>query len=446
MSRFIDLLSKTCIAAVFLTLLISPRTRANGDSDCGPCFSDDQSERLIAKFDEGFTVATPDEEFELRIRVMQQTDFKLFLPTDQEPARPGGYIPRFRSYFEGNVTKSYEYELSLQRSVEGSFDVLDASINFNPADEFQLKFGRFIVPYSYDWFDHLEQYFIAPERGLYPLNFGLSREVGAMVWGDFGEGALQYALGTFVGQLSGLADTNTTRDLVAYLNARPFRGVERLRYFNIGLSGAYGDQAFEGEALPLRTSIQSSENDEAANAASSIFLKFEDDVEVIGRRNQGALHAAWYTGGLSLESEVEVGKFGYRNTAGTNDLSVFGYHVTASYFLTGEQVTGRSIVKPCRPYSPRSHLYGTGAIEPFVRYSYLSLGDEVFNSGLADPNDWTRRASIIDTGLNWYPNRYVKLYLDWQLALFDTPVLIQPETDERVRQSSTLWARFQVFF
>ncbi len=416
------------------------------EGESGLEFADEEPPILLPRFEDGVSFTSLNDEFELRLRIMEQTDFKLFLPTDQEPARPGAYIPRFRAYFEGHITRSFEYELSIQRSIEGAFDVLDASLNFAPSEAFQIKVGRFLVPYSYDWYDHLEQFFIAPERGLYPLNFGLSREAGAMLWGELRDGQVQYAVGAFSGQLSGLADTNTTRDLVAYFNARPFRNSRNFRYFNVGISGAYGDQAFPGEALPLRTSIQSSENDEAASAASSVFLEFDEDVEAIGRRNQGALHAAWYLGGMSLESEVEVGKFGYQKDDASSKLFVFGYHVTGSYFLTGEQVTGRDIVIPNRPYSPRDNLYGPGAIEPFVRYSYLKLGDEVFADGLADEDDWTRSLSMIDTGVNWYPNRYVKLYLDWQLSLYDSPVLINAETDKRVRESHTLWARLQVFF
>ncbi len=72
------------------------------------------------------------------------------------------------------MTRTFEYELSLQRSVEGVFDVLDANVNFHPADEFQIRIGRTLVPYSYDWYDHLEQFFITPERSVFPLNFGLA--------------------------------------------------------------------------------------------------------------------------------------------------------------------------------------------------------------------------------------------------------------------------------
>lgn len=404
--------------------------------------------QLVIEFEDGVAFKTADDEFEFRIRLMQQTDFKLFLPRDQEPARPGVYIPRFRSYFEGHITRSYDYELSIQRSVEGEFDVLDANINFHPMDEFQIKVGRFIVPYSYDWYDHLEQFFITPERSLFPLNFGLSREAGLMFWGDLNEGRTQYALGGFSGQLEGLADTNTTRDLVGYLNFRPFRDSQwwELENLNIGGSAGIGDQAFPSEPLPLRSSLQSSENDDAAQAASSIFLEWEEDVVASGGRDQAALHLAWYVEQLSFESEVQYGRFEYHTPHEKVDLPVFGYHFGLSYFLTGEEVTGRSLVIPNRPFNPASGSSGPGAIEPFVRYSYLDLGEEVFDAELADRADWTRRISMIDLGWNWYPNRYMKFYFDWQVKFYDSPVLINPTEDERVNQSHLLWVRAQVFF
>jgi phosphate-selective porin OprO and OprP len=403
---------------------------------------------LIAKFDDGVAFATPDDEFELRLRMMQQTDAKLFVPTDQEPARSGLYIPRFRMYFEGRISRSYEYELSLQRSVEGSFDVLDASVTFTPSEELQIQFGRFLVPFSYAWYDHLEQYFMAPERALFPLNFGLSREAGVMVHGELDEGEFQYAVGAFSGQLTGLADTNTTRDVVGYVNWRPFADDRNsgLSHLNIGGSGSFGDQAFPGEMLPLRTSIQSSENDDAANSASSIFLDFEDDVELLGGRNTAAVHLAWYEQQWSLESEVQYARVQMRTPTANPYVQALGYNVGVSYFVTGEEVTGRSIVVPLNPFDPASGKCGTGAIEPYARFSHLTLDDNVFTAGLADPDAWTRTASMIDMGWNWYPNRYVKLYFDWQIALFDSPVLVDAATGEQVNESHTLWARAQVFF
>src|SRR5262249_301877 len=145
---------------------------------------------------------------------------------------------------------------------------------------------------------------------------------------------------------------------------------------------------FESAPLPLRTSIQTSENDEAAQAASSIFLEFADGVVAKGERLQGALHASLYSGPISVEAEAYAARFGMAATPGASTIGVpvFGYDVTLSRFLTGETVENRSTVVPLRPITRDGS--GRGALEMFGRYSKLRLGDEIFTAGLANPNDW----------------------------------------------------------
>ncbi len=138
---------------------------------------------LSAAFDDGFLLESRDEEISLRLHILDQTDFKDFIPNNQFPARSGLYIPRVRLYFEGDLTRMFNYEVSLQRSVDGEWDLLDGNLDIGSTERFQVSFGRMLVPYSYDWYDHLEQYFLTPERGLFPLNFGLSRSAGLMAHG-----------------------------------------------------------------------------------------------------------------------------------------------------------------------------------------------------------------------------------------------------------------------
>ena len=123
---------------------------------------------LRAAFGDGFTFTSPDDEYQLRVRVLDQTDFKDFIPNNQVPATSGLYIPRVRFYFEGQLTKLFEYEVSIQRSVDGVWDLLDGNVNVLADPRFQVRFGRMLLPYSYDWYDHLEQFFITPERGPFP--------------------------------------------------------------------------------------------------------------------------------------------------------------------------------------------------------------------------------------------------------------------------------------
>jgi phosphate-selective porin OprO/OprP len=405
---------------------------------------------LRAKLGDGFTLESLDSQIQLRIRVLNQVDGKLFLPTDQEPARSGLYIPRFRIYFEGQLTELFEYELSLQRSVEGAFDVLDANINYRLCEGLQLRVGRAIVPYSFNWYDHLEQYYITPERGLFPLNFGLARQAAVIAHGRLNDRQFQYAVGGTFGQLSGLADTNSTRDGLFYLNSRPFLHADDLpllRFLNLGGSLAVGRQAFPGEPLPLRTSLQTSENDEAAQAASAIFLEFGDDVVAVGRRFQGAVHAAWYVGPISLEAEWYTARFQFAAdpAAPERTLPVSGFDVTLGCFVTGETVEDRSTVVPIRPFTPRSGS-GPGALELFGRYSELDITGRVFSGGFADPDDWTNRAAITDVGCNWYLNRYVRVTFDWQHAMYADPVLLNEAQDLRSRTNDLYWLRCQLYF
>lgn len=404
-----------------------------------------------ARFDDGFLLSTEDDAYTLHIHLLNQTDFKVFTPGDQQPARGGVYDPRFRVYFEGHLQQPYEYELSIQRSVEGTFDILDANVNFHFWDQFQVKLGRFLVPYSYDWYDHLEQYFITPERSLFPLNFGLSREAGIMGWGKLFDERVDYAVGFFDGQLVGLADTNTTRDGVGYLNMRPFLRSEQfpaLRFLNLGGSLALGLQAFPVQPLPLRTSVQSSENDEAAQAASAIFLAFDPTTVAQGSRTQGALHLAWYVQQFSLEAEWQAGTFSYHHigTAPPVEVPVSGYHVSLGYFLTGETVEDRTTVVPLRPFSPVRGSLGPGAIELFCRYSQLDLDEKVFSAGLADAGKWTRSAYVTDTGFNWYMNRFIKFYFDWQHSIYGTPVLINEGKQTFSRTDDLWWIRCQIYY
>jgi phosphate-selective porin OprO and OprP len=406
---------------------------------------------LVARFDDGVLFGTPDDEFTLRLHVLDQTDFKDFLPNNMFPARSGLYIPRVRVYFEGQLTRPFEYSVSLQRSVDGVWDLLDGFLNIGSSEAFQVRFGRTLVPYSYSWYDHLEQYFIVPERGLFPLNFGLARSAGLMAHGELFEHRIQYAVGGFDGHSNGVADNNNIHDAVAYINVRPFLESEEapaLRHLNLGGSIFLGRQTVPETPLPLRTSLQASENDVAASADSATFLTFNPGVSPLGRRAAGAVHLAWYNQGLSLEAEWQSGRFQYDKLgqSGLTNVPVSGFHVALAYFLTGETVTNRSTVIPLRPFNLRAGQHGLGAVELFARYSQIELGPSVFTAGLANPDESTRQVYMTDVGLNWYPNRFVKFYVDWQLPFYASPVLVNPGTDHFSRSASLFWVRCQVYF
>jgi phosphate-selective porin OprO/OprP len=406
---------------------------------------------MKARFADGFQVASEDEEFELRFHVLDQTDFKDFIPNNSTFGRSGLYVPRVRVYFEGRLTRYWEYEVSLQRSLDGNWDLLDGNLNLRLSEAFQIKFGRTLVPYSYDWFDHLEQYFIAPERALFPLNFGLSREAGLMAWGRAADGRLDWAVGGFNGHLSGVADNNPDQSVVGYFNLRPFLDSERfpaLRHLNVGASGSIGLVTRDEAPLPLRTSVQAAENDAGTTDASTVFLNFNEGAVYRGVSNIGAIHLAYYYRGLSFESEWNTGNFQMSRPglAIKPEIPAEGFHAMLGYFITGEQIERRTTVVPVRPFRPLRGEWSPGAIEPFVRYSKLHLGNIVFKDDLANGNLWTNDVSMIDLGFNWYPNSWVKFYIDWQHAAFGSPVLFNESRGLFSRTADLFWIRCQVYF
>ena len=52
----------------------------------------------------------------------------------------------------------------------------------------------------------------------------------------------------------------------------------------------------------------------------------------------------------------------------------------AGYFLTGETVSSRGILKPLRNFDVRPGKRGLGAIELIGRYNYLNIGHQVFRA------------------------------------------------------------------
>ncbi len=156
---------------------------------------------------------------------------------------------------------------------------------------------------------------------------------------------------------------------------------------------------------------------------------------------------AYYYQGLSLLGAWDSGFQDYAiGASGPRPVRVpiGGYFVQAGYILTGETIRDRTLIDPLRPFDLRPGNFGLGALEVTARYSELALGQSVFTAGLADPNLWTNRTQMTDVGFNWYLNKFVKLYFDWEHAIFGSPVFYN--TGGFQKSNDLYWLRFQVYF
>ena len=404
---------------------------------------------LKVNFGPGIEFETANEEYQFQIHNQPHIESRFYQQSNSSPAAGSGFdVPRQRFIISGRLSKPIEYDASLE-SAYATVNLLNAFINWHYDDRLMVKFGRFKVPYLYEYYAVSNTDLLQPERSMFGANFGLNREIGAQLWGQLRKKSIDYAVGIFDGPRNQQLDFNSGKDVIAYLSVRPFQQVASLpalKYLNFGGSVDFGNQNNPLYPTALRTSVSGTNNPGAFNAAPS-FLQWNNNVVERGDRALWSLHAAYYYQSFSLYGEWQSGFTNYAQSPVQSPrvrVPLGGFYVSSGYFLTGEKVNRRSQVRPNRPFDLRRNSFGLGAFEVEARYSRLDIGSQIFSGGLADPNLWTDRVSAIDLGLNWYLNEYIKIYLDWQHAEFGQAVLFR--TGGLQKTSDLFWLRGQVYF
>jgi phosphate-selective porin OprO and OprP len=405
---------------------------------------------ITGTFGPGFQWATADDEFQFRVHLESQFDARIWGQRNQVPANSGFFLPRQRIFFDGNITKRIEYELSINRGLGGTINILNAFINLHFDDRFQIRFGRYFTPFTYDQYAISNYWLPTPERSLFTTNVGLGRQIGLMGWGYLFDKRLDYAAGIFNGSRNSFENLTNAMDFVTFLNARPFQESESLEFakaLNLGTSFAFGHQ--DQAPVPVAFRIGAGgPNADVPGFGVTPFLILNPDVIERGDRLLGSVHAAYFYKSLSLIGEWQYGYGGYATTAhpGSVQVPFSGFYVVGGYFLTGEEVERRSRVTPLRPFIPtrKGDPIGPGAWELVSRVSELSLGEKIFTSGFADPNLWSNQAITTEVGLNWYWNEYIKMYMFWLHGNFADPVQFRPGGLQRT--ADMFWLRFQLYF
>lgn len=401
----------------------------------------------------GFHLDTADKEFSFGVAGMAEVDGMLYSrPTPGIDTSGGFYNPRSRVYFEGHATKPIAWEFSFQNFFD-TVQLLDAYVNFNYDPRFQVQIGRYKNPFSYEFYRIHIWDLMAPERSLWAANYEANRRFGAMAHGVLLDERVEYALGSFDTQRNGFRAFNSHQDCEASLNFKPFYPREEgflLRNLQFGGSVDIGTENQSLTPAVLRTNFSPGpatiDSAAASNAAELPFLAFGPKVLERGSRALWEAHLAYYYGGLSLVSALEGGHEGYSNGPAVPPLHVpiNGWFIQGGYLLTGETIRDRTNIQPLRPFDLREGRRGPGAWELTARYSQLDLDSRVFTAGLADPTLWSNHAKMVDVGVNWYLNQFVKVSFDWEHAIFGKPV---ESTGGHFREQSNLfWVRTQVFF
>ncbi len=400
----------------------------------------------------GYLLQSENQEFEIRLNGEVQADSRIYEQRNQNPVVHDLDIPRARLYFSGRLTKPVEYQISFQRT-NNSFDLLNAYLDFRYDERLQLRIGRYRAPFTYEWAKLSNWEFLTPERAPFAANFGPNRQVGLMGWGNVLKNRLEYAVGIFDGPRNSYQDFNNAKDVMAFMDFRPFFQTETaLKTLSVGGSVDAGKENNPLVPALLRGSTNASGNTLGTGSGDNLvavpFLAFNNNVRERGDRRLWELHATYFYKGLSVLGAWDSGINSFALTTPTASpvpLPVSGFHVQVGYIITGETLEKRALVDPRHPFDLRKGKFGLGAFELQARYSELEVGRQVFTGGLADPNLWTNRADFVDAGFNWYLNKNVKFYFDWEHAMFAQPVLFRPGPGLQ-KTSDLFWLRLQLYY
>ncbi len=419
----------------------------SGPESTPPTRPEKAGEGTRVDLEQGVQIISKDDRFRVEFHNLSQFDGRFFSATGSGPdALHNNFdIPRQRLYFNGQVDDAFDFYTVLNRGY-GSFDVLDAYVNFKFDKRFNVRVGRTKTPYSYEYYKVAEGDLVAPERSVFVGNLSPNRQIGAMAYGRLLDERVEYAAGLFNGPHRSFQDFNNYKNPFFFVNTKPFLNsdTDLFRHLNVGGSVNFGREDDPLEPTALRTA-----NDEtttgAINNVSPAFLRFTPDAREFGRTAFWSGDVTWFYRSATMLSNYTGGFITYAQpNRPTTEVPYQGYSVAFTYFLTGEEITARKEVKPLRPFRLHDPRHNPGAIEPYVRFSYLRAGANVFSSGLADPRTNSRDAAVLDLGANWYLNQYLRIFLDWQHAEFGSPVQIG--SDKLVRSSNLFWFRTQLYY
>jgi phosphate-selective porin OprO/OprP len=310
-------------------------------------------------------------------------------------------LQRARIGIDGRVTRFVSYQVEREMR-ETKTPWRDVFVSVRPLRPVQIRLGRFKMPFS------LEQTTGSMDgsfayRSLAATYLAPSRDVGAMVRGEWQGNRLQYEAGVFReggenAPANDVVGPVSERTVAGRVVSRPWRSkrVPPLRELEVGAAFTAG-QVPEGlNSLRVETFAGD---------------RIVDRVYVNGFRRRLGAEVLWRPGPASLQAEM-IRVSDQRRGQGIDnedlpDVVLDGWYLSGTWLITGEEK--KDTVEPAAPLLQG----GFGALEVAGRVEALG-----FSGGPAHetPSPGPRARRVPDTdvgawtvGLNWYVNRFVRV-------------------------------------
>jgi len=376
-----------------------------------------KAQAVLSASSDGFGLASADGSYQLKLKGYAQEDGRWYISDQHVPQTNSFLIRRARLSLGGVLDKDFSFLIQPDFG-NGTVVIYDAYADYTGLSWLQLKAGKFKPLLG------LEQAqgdtdTLFPERGL-PSTLFPTRDIGAEWHADLGKGTLVLAAGVINGAVdsaNGDSETalNDDKDLEARFFAHPLRftDADALINFGVGLAGTYGNRGSEAVA-------------KYKSFGQQTIFSYASGVSLTSQAVRLAPQAYWYWDSLGLQGEyalssTDVIKFG---SPVVTRISNEAWQVQGSYVLTGE-ANGYEGIKPKHEVGKG----GFGALELAGRWGQVVFSDTAFTAGLAKlPTAATTNTASVKAaqewgvGLNWYPERGVKVSLAWDQTRFESAV------------------------
>jgi phosphate-selective porin OprO/OprP len=390
-----------------------------------------------------------------------QTDFTLniqnqltldgtFADRNVPTTEQGFNIPFYRTYLFGNITKNIDYQASVQGFL-GSFNVLDLWVNGRYDDRFNVRAGRQLTPFLYEYYGFSPAWEPVITNSLL-FQIAGKRQEGVMAWGKLFGNRMQYQGGVFNGVSGSFFGIGRNVSFLGAATVTPFKGCGNCfdsLGFGAGVETGWQDYLLSsGSTLNFVNGAgEPTLNDSFVNSTGVPFFTYNPNVAAAGNQTKFAPHFFWF-GQFSLLAEYVWMDRTLTNGTTTGVSVTQGWYVMGSYLLTGERhsgdgLAGYTTVTPRSPFIPTKGQWGPGAWEAAIQYSQLNLDSRDFARGFADGTMWANRCDQLMVGMNWWPNKYTRCSFDWMYNTFNRPITINGGT---ANDLNTYWGRVAVFF
>jgi phosphate-selective porin OprO/OprP len=397
---------------------------------------------LTAGWKNGFYIQSTDKDFVMRITGQIQADYRYYMNNNDTTDFNTYLIRRARLGVEADMFKYYEFRL-LPDFGQGTAVVQDAYMNIHYVDYLQVESGKFKQPFSFEQL--IQDRFIPTiERSMID-QLVPARDIGVMLHGkNVWNQSFDYGVSVSNGEINGSGDTNGDKDLVWRVAVHPFRAYEEadfLRYIQFGMSGSIGKEEEPVNPQTLKTPF------------FVPFFQFNPTVRADGIRFRYSPEVVYFWQGFGFAAQYYKESEQLRPIATSRfliDVPMDGFYVLGTWLLTGEERTEYSqAVEPLRNFDPCHPFSCPGAWELVARVSRLEVDTKVFRGGavnLADATRFSRGATEMTLGFNWYLNKWFRTQVNWEHDWLNNPVLLGTGPGGKTKFQDSIFFRSQIIF